>query len=92
MNLEINWNPGKTQAIFVYRGKGAAASLRARRPSHSAPPRVQIPGCRSVLHIVTAYKHLSGEITTAGSLVPLAHGRRKRALAAYNPIALKVFG
>ena len=92
MNLEVNWNPGKTEAILQYRGKGAAECLRARRPSPSAPPRILIPGCSSVLHVVTAYKHLGGEITTAGSLVPLAHGRRKRALAAYSPIAMKVFG
>ena len=92
MNLEVNWSPGKTEAILVYRGKGATECLRARRPAPSAPPRILVPGCSSVLHVVMAYKHLGGEITAAGSLVPLANGRRKRALAAYSPIAMKVFG
>ena len=92
MNLEINLSPGKTEAILVYRGKGATECLRARRPTPSEPPRIIVPGSSSALHVVTAYKHLGGEITAAGSLVPLAHGRRKRALAAYSPIAMKVFG
>ena len=92
MNLEINLSPGKTEAILVYRGKGAAEHLRARRPAAFEPPRIVVPGSPSVLHIVSVYKHLGGEITAAGSLVPLAHGRRKRALAAYSPIAMKIFG
>ena len=92
MNLEINLSPGKTEAILVYRGRGASAHLRARRPAPFEPPRIMVPGSTAVLHTVSVYKHLGGEITAAGSLVPLAHGRRKRALAAYSPIAMKVFG
>ena len=92
MNLEINWSPGKTEAILVYRGRGAVERLRARRPAAFATPRISVPGSNSILHIVSVYKHLGGEITAAGSLVPLAHGRRKRALAAYSPLAMKIFG
>ena len=90
MNLEVNWSPGKTEAILQYRGPGAPACMRARRPSPSEPPRIRVPGSEAVLNIVAAYKHLGGEIAASGSLVPLAHGRRKRALAAYAPPATKV--
>ena len=92
LNLTINWKPGKTEAILQYRGQHAAASLRARRPSLGEPPVIAVPSSTDLLHIVSEYKHLGGEITASGSLVPLASGRRKRALAAYAPLAMKIFG
>jgi hypothetical protein len=92
LNLEINWAPGKTEAMLQYRGKGAAARMNARRPVAGAKPVITVPVNGMQLQIVDLYKHLGGEITVSGSLMPLATSRRKRALAAYAPLAMKVFG
>ena len=92
LNLEINWNVGKTEAFLIYRGHEAAQRTRARRPPGGGPLSIPIPGTASTLSVVSQYKHLGGEIAASGSLVPLAQGRRRRALAAYAPLAMKVFG
>ena len=86
LRLVINWKPGKTEALLQYRGKGAAESLRRRRPTPTSPPVIEIPGTSEVLRIVREYKHLGDEISISGSLVPLAQGRRKCAFAAYMPL------
>ena len=92
LNLSINWKKGKTEALVVYRGSGAIAHLNALRPTPSQPPSVQMPGSDERMTVVTDYKHLGGEIDGAGSLIPLARSHRKNAMAAYAPLATKVFG
>ena len=92
LNLETNWGEGKTEAFLVYRGQGAACRMRAWRPTPGAKPSISVPNSDSILNIVSSYRHLGGEIAVSGSLVPLAMSRRRRALAAYAPLAMKVFG
>ena len=66
--------------------------MNARRLVAGAKPVITVPVNGMQLQIVDLYKHLGGEITVSGSLMPLATSRRKRALAAYAPLAMKVLG
>ena len=66
--------------------------MNARRLAAGAKPVIKVPVNGMQLQIVDLHKHLGGETTTSGSLMPLATSRRKQALAAYAPLAMIVFG
>ncbi|CAK0879178.1 unnamed protein product, partial [Prorocentrum cordatum] len=92
LNLEINFQLGKTEAFLKYRGHGAVKHTRARRRAPGGPLCIQLPSTDDVLHVVPLYKHLGCELALSGSLIPLGQSRRKKALAAYAPLAMKLFG
>ena len=92
LHMTINWKAGKTEALLVYRGPGAAGRLHARRPAPGEPPSIPVPGCDLRLLVVHAYKHLGGEIRADGCVIDVAQGHRRAALGAYCPLATKVVG
>jgi hypothetical protein len=93
--LNVNWKPGKTEAILVLRGK---RSDSVRRKFVSAGGIALIPGLRSLgadtdgLRVVKEYKHLGSTITADGVENPEVLRRTRAANAAYAPIAITVFG
>jgi hypothetical protein len=87
---EINWKPGKTEALLKYRGKNATKHVQRRR--HDGKLLIRIPGSDSSLQIVGKYKHLGGIITLSGSLALDANHKAQAAMTSYAPIAYKVFG
>ena len=88
--LQINWSPGKTEAMMVWRGKHATEVRESFRSGGKLC--VQIPGSAESLHIVDYCKHL-GSVTSANrSNVPYDKDRASTAMGAYSPLAVKVFG
>ena len=75
----------------MYRGKHATACLNARRSSNRICIQVA-PEHDQYLHVVTEYKHLGGIIAANASILPEMRQRTSSAMAAYGPIAMKVFG
>ena len=90
--MTINWKPGKTEGMLLYRGSDAQRRMHARRPSPTAAPSIAIPGTDQRVLLVDCYKHLGGEIHIGGSIIELANGHRKAALNAYAPLASKISG
>ena len=92
LNLCINWKAGKSEAFLVYRGKGAAKRLATRRPAPGKPPVVRVHAAALDLVVVSSYKHLGGDIAAVGGATALARHHRNSAMAAYGPLATKIFG
>jgi DNA-directed RNA polymerase subunit RPC12/RpoP len=92
LRFEINWKPGKTECFIRYRGKGATKRLNARRVGPNNTLVVQVPDSEALITVVSQYKHLGGIVQADGCLIPDARCKAKSGLAAYMPIALKVFG
>ena len=91
MRLDINWNPGKTEAFVRYRGRGATKRLELkRRPDGSLG--VLVPGTTLSVNIVDKYKHLGGCVCSDANVQPEAVARARSATSAYVPIVMKVFG
>ena len=88
--LQTNWRPGKSEALLVYRGEHATTCLNARRAGGNI--QIPVPGGEQHLHVVTDYKHLGGVIASNASIIPEMRQRTTSAMAAYGPIAMKVFG
>ena len=93
LKFEINLKPGKTEALLRYRGKGATRRMRAwlRGDGSLAVPVPEAGGDRAI-RIVQSYKHLGGIIRDDGSPLPECRARSQSGMAAYSPIAQKVFG
>ena len=92
LRLEINWRPGKTECFVRYRGKGATKRLNARRVGPNNTLAVKVPDSEDLITVVSQYKHLGGIVQSDGCLVPDARCKANSGLAAYMPIAMKVFG
>ena len=93
--LEINWKPGKTEAMLHARGIGSNALLA--RFCHDDGRYVHVPAADGSpgthrLHIVRRYKHLGGYVQSEGGLLSEARWRAQQAMAAYAPMAYRVFG
>ena len=89
--MQINWRHGKSEALLRYRGKHATSCLNARRHGDC----IRIPVCPEddqYLSVVTEYKHLGGVIASDALILPEVRQRTSSAMAAYGPIAMKVFG
>ena len=98
--FQVNFSKGKTEAIVALRGKGAKAARTALATSvgndgakilsiSSCPPS---PPWTIALRIVDQYRHLGSIVTPDGNLTPEALARASSAMAAYGPLAVKVFG
>ena len=85
------WKPGKTECLLQYRGHGASKRLEARRIGPDGRLVVRVPKSDASINVVESYKHLGGIVTRDGGLVPDAASKKQSALAAYMPIAMKVF-
>jgi len=89
--FQINWNPGKSEAILKYRGHGAKNAAEARL--HEGRPRIKLPisANRRFLNVVDVYKHVGSIASCDGSVVPDASLRSSSALAAYVPLVNTLF-
>ena len=94
--MSINWKPGKTEAMVIYRGKHAKSEKCRLATSESTslfrvfPDRAEEDDVQ--IHVVPEYKHLGSIIAASGSLVPEARQRARSAMNAFAPLAMKVFG
>ena len=87
--LNINWAKGKTEAILLYRGKGASQHWKAR--FRDGTPSIDTP-VENVLNIVSAYKYVGSIVEASESLSAEAQARAASSLAAWYRIAARVFG
>jgi hypothetical protein len=90
--LVINWHKGKSEALLVYRGHHAARHLDARRDCNEGLSILVPGGDGRRLHIVASYQHLGGITCANCNVVPEVNHRVTSALAAYVPIAGKIYG
>ena len=91
--LDINWARGKSEALLKYRGQDAVARWEARRgDAGNIAIRLPCAAGRDELHVVDRYRHLGGIVSISGTLLPEAHQRASSAMAAYSPLAKRVFG
>ena len=95
--FEINFKRGKTEGMFHYRGKKsrqASEKLLHTDPEGKVQKRHPLPkGVQGheYLHIVDSYKHVGTIISKDGLFVLDARTRVQSAMAAYAPLANKVF-
>ena len=75
---------------MYFRGNNANA-MRAATIANNGTKGVEVDA-RFFLSFDKKYKHLGSIITVNGSLLPEAHNRAALAIAAFAPIACKVFG
>ena len=98
--MHINWQPGKTEAMIGYRGKGPKRATEApcqddgSRKFIVQPPqtrrrlRVKTPTpSLPEVHVVDEYKHVGSIISYNNSLAPEARRRERSAFACFIPIA-----
>jgi hypothetical protein len=90
LGLIINWAPGKSELMVIYRGKGASEQYAAMQTPGGYG--VSLPGLDHVLTAVSSYKHLGSSTQSNGSNMQFVMKRSSLALSAYVPIASKVFG
>ena len=100
--MTVNWKPGKTEAIVVYRGKGQKVQKECVAQDDETKA-LDIPiepecvkyrnNCNDNTHlcVVNLYKHLGSIIECTGSLIPEARSRAKSALTAFVPLARNIF-
>ena len=100
--ITVNFEPGKTEAIVVYRGKKALEEKqRLLKPNGSRSLQIPIQSHAgqnthstdsTLLRVVQGYKHLGSWVDETGSLVPDANRRSASAMSSYAPLAVKLFG
>jgi hypothetical protein len=90
LRLEINWNPGKTEAFLTFRGKNAVKIRESLRTDGKVM--IPVPGTDKSLSIVGQYKHLGSMMSSDRSDVPYARARASSAMCSYVPLAMKIFG
>ena len=93
--LDINWKPGKTEAMLQARGPGSKQLIT--RYIHEDGIYVPVPvatgsSTTHKLFFVRRYKHLGRFIQAEGGLNSEARWRSQQALSAYAPMAYRVFG
>jgi hypothetical protein len=94
LHLELNWQPGKSECLLKYRGKHAVQHREQWRTADGSL-RIPVPNHENMfLSVVQHYKHLGTytAVTTNGDTFKNTQHRVSSALAAYAPIACKVFG
>lgn len=90
--FHINWSAGKTEAFVRFRGKGAADATR--KLHGECQSKLPLPkGAGADHHIVVhQYKHLGSIISADGAAAADVPRRVQIAMAAFAPLALKIFG
>ena len=94
--MDINWKPGKTEAIIVYRGIGATSAKQGLAERCSVRC-FHVPGACSndpdvFVNVVSSYKHLGSIIDETASYVPEANNRSSKAMNSFAPLAVRVLG
>ena len=90
--LNINWAPGKTEAMLKYRGKNATKCMENRRVNGTIF--IKLPTCASAESVVVVdkYKHVGSVTAISSSDMYEVQHRCSEAIGAYSPIACKIFG
>eukprot|EP00973_Karenia_brevis_P083741 11619647-Karenia_brevis.AAC.1 len=90
-HLDINWNKGKTEGVVALRGHRAVEVRESWRQADGSLG-IWAPKAGRMLHITDGYKHLGTLISAYGCTRRNILIRTQSALAAYSPLALKIFG
>ena len=90
--LKINFAKGKTEALMKLRGRNAVKTLDSLRHEGKISIPLPKPYESDRLRIVEHYKHLGSHLSVDGSLMFDAQHRCSSALAAYVPLAHRIFG
>jgi hypothetical protein len=90
-HLDINWNKGKSEGVVALRGKHAVEVRESWRQEDGSLG-IVIPCAGRTLRITDVYKHLGTYISASGETRKNVAHRVQSAMAAYSPIACKVFG
>ena len=85
LGLEINFNPGKTEAMVTFRGHGMNKVIEKRIVDGKLY--YTIPGKDISLVITRSYKHLGSVVTASGCTVTDAAHKEKNAMQAFAPLA-----
>ena len=88
--LHINWEPGKTEAMLLFRGKNATA-FQDRVLKADSYSYVNVPRTDQRLHIVDHYKHLGSKVQANGSNYFEVRRSASSAMEAFSPLCYKVF-
>ena len=89
--LHINWKPGKTETLLLFRGKNATEFMeRVKKEDGSCY--IEVPNTCQRLHVVTHYKHLGSVVQGCNSNYLEARLRARNAMEAYVPLCIKIFG
>ena len=92
-SLAINWDPGKTEMMLKYRGKGAARALeKRRRPDGTIAVALPLEATAQFVKVVDKYKHV-GSITAVNNndFYEVQH-RCTETLKVYAPISQRILG
>jgi hypothetical protein len=90
--FRINWSAGKTEAFVTFRGKGACDAKRQLFDDQKGKIRLPPDAGAEHLNVVDMYKHLGSVVASDGSAAPDVPKRVQSSMAAYAPLALKIFG
>ena len=85
--LNINWLPGKSEAMLKYRGHGTRAAHLARIVEGALCIKLPTSATAAFLHVVTRYKHLGSVVSMDGNDCHDAKLRASSAMSAYCPLA-----
>jgi len=88
-SFHVNWAKGKTEAFLSLRGKNAHILMQDVISNESS---ISVPNSGERLRVVSEYKHLGTVLSEDGSDNLDAVRRVQLSLAAYCPLASKVFG
>ena len=90
--LVVNMQPGKTEAIMCWRGRGSRGARQKVVVEHGAiVPVVQANGTERSLRVVESYKHLGGQAAADASMRPELCNRIRSAKAVYGGLQRPLF-
>ncbi|CAK0801015.1 unnamed protein product [Prorocentrum cordatum] len=88
--MQLNWKPGKSEALIMWRGKGArAAKAEAMIGERPALTVLGIPSIEC--SVVSEYKHLGSMQSGVASSALDIRARLRKASAVYHSLVRKVF-
>ena len=88
----VNWKRGKTEIMIKLRGSKAAVVEQRLINKRGDDYVIALPSGFQILQVVGHYKHLGGIICDDGDMRKEIRARCSAALAAYVPLACRVFG
>ena len=91
MHMLINWLPGKSEALLIYRGKRANIHREQWRQQDGSMS-IGVPNSSQRLTVVQTYKHLGSKTSVRGDCFENTQVRTNSAMKAFSPLATKFFG
>ena len=79
-----------SEAMLTLRGHHSTEVLQSFRKDGQVC--IQVPHSNDILHVVSQYKHLGCVTCSRRSNIPYAKARASIGMAAYSPLAVKLFG